>query len=168
MADFRTLPPNVKGYLGTVLAGVEQGLSTTELWQTIRDATAALGEGARGPSASQVSTLRGLAGRMLTAAGNLSSAPASALIDSSMISPNINSRPLSEQAIAPAYQLRYEATVLTSEGETTRWFSVSDLGSPGLYVADLQGLAEGDAMAIADASGEPVVGLTGNLQLYAL
>lgn len=113
--------PGPQGYWGVIQSAAFQKLTTAELWQAISDFEASQGITRPAGMFAAVSAMRALAVAQRVASTLLAKATGQQVIDASMIAQDINARPLNEQSIAPAYRVRYQATVITPEGPDTVW-----------------------------------------------
>lgn len=112
-------------FWGVIQRGVQDRLPTADLWAAVRGAAAAEGFGTVRGGIAGMNSLRGLAAGLRNASAALAAAPLDSAITNDYLSTSINSRPLDVRAEAPAYQVRFEHTVITQGGEqVTTWRTV--------------------------------------------
>lgn len=162
-----TVPPQFAQYYNLISAAAADRLTTQDLWELISDYEAQ--EGISRPQGlfAAVTTMRSIAVSVRNSGEKLAAAPDSAVIDATMLSQGINSRPLVEQQLAPAYTVRYQATVLTSEGESTVWRSIIRRGALPLTKGDLVDLVFEQFLDGNASYGEIATGLTGSINITA-
>lgn len=150
-------------YWGVVAESARQGWSTATLWDAIRGAAASLGLDSPGVSASQISTLRGMAGQLQAASDRLQVSPGSFALTGDQIATPPWARPADVMNAAPQYQIRYLSTVATDQGESQVWRSITLGQLPGTH-ADLLDLIDQAVGANEGTYGEQFV----NLDSYML
>lgn len=159
--------PAPQGYWGVIQSAVSDRLSTAALWAKIIAFETAQAITRPAGLFQAVSQMRSLAASQRNAAGILAAAAEDQAIDARMISQAINARPLGDQALSPLYVVRYEATVLTSEGESTAWYSLMMRGTLPATKGELIDQITGDGIDLATGYGSVFTGLTGNVQITA-
>ncbi len=151
------LTPGQKALLpfwGNIQSAVSQHVGTAELWAAVRDAAAAEGVELRGISATDMSALRGLAAGQRNASTNLLRAGPGDVITGPMISQDLSSRGLADQALAPSWIVRFEQDLNFSGELMTVWRSSVFEGSLPLTVNDLRNQLDQDAeQLLASSSG---------------
>ena len=159
--------PTPMGYWGVIQAAVTDRLSTAALWAKI--AAYETAQAITRPSGlfAAVTQLRSLAASQRNAGEVLARAAENQAIDARMISQAVNARPLGDQALAPLYVVRYEATVLTDEGETTRWMSWMIHGTLPATKGELIDDITGAGIDSTTGYGHVFTGLTGQMQITA-
>jgi|SRR5215469_7670415 len=139
---------------GSIMGATYQGLSTSELWQSLRDAAESQGLSTLGLSASDVSSLRGYAAQIRDSAENLANADPNASLDSSMIGVAPWSMDLNTLNVAPEYWARVEMTVADEQGNlTTGFMTMTGLNSVNMTAGDLNTIVQANAEAAALSQG---------------
>lgn len=161
--------PNPFGaYWGVINSAAAEALTTAQLWDQIRGFEAEQGISRPAGLFTAVSSMRSLAVSQRIARDALTNADASVALTADHIAQDISSRPLSEQALAPAYQVRFKATVLTAEGSLDRWLTVVNNGILPATKGDLVALVASSAIDMSTTYGQLLVGLTGDLMITAV
>lgn len=159
--------PSPQGYWGVIQSASAQKLTTAALWQEIAAFEQAQGI-TRPPGLFQaVSSMRSLAVSQRVASSALVTAGDEVALTAKMISQDINARPLDQQSLAPAYVVRFEANVLTDEGESTQWLSVMNYGYLPATKGELLDQVTADGIDMATGYGKVFTGLTGNISISA-
>lgn len=159
--------PSPLGYWGVIASAAAQKLTTAALWAAISAFEAA--QNIIRPSGlfQAVSQLRSLAVQQRTAATILTNASGGTALDSGMIAQDINARPLSEQALAPLFNIRFQVNTITSEGPSDMWLTLQHRGVLPPTKGDVVSLV-GNAALDASTSYEALItGITGNLSITA-
>lgn len=152
---------------GSIQQAVSERASTADVWAAVRSALAPEGGPLPTGSFQIVNQLRGMAAGIRNAASNLAASDLDSLIQPNMVSQNINSRDLLQQALAPQYEIRYQATLTTEEGATTRWFTAHVSSLAGMTKGDLiSQLAFGNTLLSEDYGG--LVEGVDNIQISAI
>lgn len=159
--------PAPQGYWGVIQSAVAQRLTTAALWAKISAFEVAQAIVRPAGLFQAVSQMRSLAATQRGASEVLAAAADAQAIDSTMIAQAINARPLADQALSPLYVVRYEASVLTSEGESTQWLSVMYQGTLPATKGELMDEITGSGIDLATGYGSVFTGLTGNVQITA-
>lgn len=163
------VPSQYSQYYGVIASASAEKVSAADLWAYISAYEEQEGISRPAGLFSAVNTMRSIAVAGRNASQILVNASDETVITANMIAQNINSRPLNEQEIAPSFTIRYEATVLTSEGEQTVWRSIIQGGNLPLTKGDLVDLAFGKLLdQSAGYAGEIATGLTGNFTISAI
>lgn len=137
-------------YWSEVYGGAANKLSTSDLWDNIRARAQAQGLSSPGVSATAISTLRGYASRMISAADSLAKARPELALTSSLIAEAPWSRPLQDQNAMPIYQVSFQNTIQLEDGSTvTKWQSTTITGQLPPTVGDLYGVASAEAERLA-------------------
>jgi hypothetical protein len=163
-----SVPPQYAQYYGIIASASAERVSAADLWALISAYEEQ--EGISRPTGlfSAVNTMRSVAVGGRNAGEKLTAAPDSTVIDASMIAQNIDSRPLNEQELAPAFTIRYQATVLTGEGEQTVWRSIIQRGALPLTKGGLVDLVISQFIDDSASYGAIATGLTGNINISAV
>lgn len=163
-----SVPPEYAQYYGVIASASAERASAADLWALINAYEEQ--EGIARPTGlfAAVNTMRSLAVSGRNAGEKLTAASDDTVIDATMIAQNINSRPLDQQNLSPTFTIRYEATVLTGEGEQTVWRSIIQRGSLPLTKGGLVDLVFGQFLDDSATYGEIATGLTGNLNISAV
>lgn len=139
---------------GAIQGAAYQGLSTAEVWQSLRDAAESQGLSTVGLSAADVSSLRGYAGQIKSAADALSAAEPSAGLESGMVGYAPWSMSLNTLAVAPEYWARVEMTVADEQGNlSTGWMTMTGITSLDMTAGDLNAMLQANAEAAAVSEG---------------
>lgn len=145
---------NLGWAFGSILGATYDGATTSEIWQSLRDAAQAQGLESVGLSASDVSQLRGAAGAIVAAAGNLASADPSLGLTSDMIGIAPWSMGQDTLNTSPEYWARVEMTVADENGVlTTGWTTMTGINSVNMTAGDLNTLIQANAEAAAMSQG---------------
>lgn len=161
--------PNPFGaYWGIINSAAAEKLTTTALWDQIRGFEEEQGISRPQGLFTAVSSLRSLAVSQRIARDALTGAADNVALTADHIAQDISSRPLGEQALAPAYQIRFKATVLTAEGSLDRWLTVVNNGILPQTKGDLVSLVASSAIDMSTTYGQLLVGLTGDLMITAV
>lgn len=114
---------NALKYYGSILASAYANLSTADMWTAIRTTQAQYGLPRPGATAPDVSVIRGYANRIVAGANNLAAADDSSVITGDMMAvAPYTSNDLAGIAANPTYQVRYQVTWQTPDGQTNqRW-----------------------------------------------
>lgn len=101
-------------YWPEVYGGAAQRLSTQDLFDNIRTRAEDLGLPSVGVSASVISTLRGMASKMVASAARFNSAAPDRIIDSTLLAEPPWSRSPQEQAAMPVYHIGFDTPFRTT------------------------------------------------------
>lgn len=143
---------NALKYYGSILASAYQGLSTSDMWTSIRTTQATYGLTSPGASAPDVSVIRGYANRIVAGANALAAADPSDSITSDMMAvAPYTSRDLNSIAVNPVYQVRYLNTVQADDGTVTSVWNTSVFTATDMpdTVGDLQDAIDSNAQELA-------------------
>lgn len=161
--------PNPFGiYWGIVNSAAAEKLSTADLWAEIRGFEAEQGVNRPAGLFTAVSSMRSLAVQQRIARDLLTGAADNVALGAEHISQDISSRPQAEQNLAPAFQIRFKATVLTGEGTLDRWLTVVNNGILPATKGDLVSLVASSAIGMSTTYGQLLVGLTGDMMITAV
>jgi hypothetical protein len=111
--------------------------------------------------------MRSLAVAQRTASESLMAAGNEIALDASMVSQEINARPLTEQNLSPAYNIRFKVTTLTEEGEGDMWLTIQNRGVLPPTKGDLVDLVNSAAVAASTTESALVTGATGDMTITA-
>lgn len=137
-------------YWSEIYGGAAQRLSTADLWQNIRDKAQAAGETTTGVTATAVSTLRGFASGMISAANRLAAAEPELSLTSAFIAEAPWSRPLQQQSTMPIYQVGFDNTIELPDGTTSVVRqTITITGQLPQTVGDLYGVVGSEAGILA-------------------
>lgn len=154
-------------YWGVINSAAAQSLTTQQLWQEISAYEQANNVVRPAGLFQYVSQARSLAVSQRIAGSNLQNADDSAVIDASMIAQDYNARPANEQTLAPLYRVRFNTTVITSEGEATRWLTYVSHGTLPATKGDLLDLMNQTGVEMSTSYRGVFTGLTGEYQITA-
>lgn len=154
-------------YWGNIQAAVSQRASTAELWDAVRQASAAEGVQLIGVSATDMSSLRAIASAQRNAMEQLAALRPDGAITGTMIASDLSARPLADQALAPSWIVRFEHDVTINGELQTLWRSSVFEGSLPPTAGALRSAVEGDAGALAEDYGVTHVGV-GRIQISAV
>lgn len=154
-------------YWGVIRGASAEHVSTTELWQRIRDYEGAASVTRPDQLLFAVNTMRAAATAQRNAVESLQALADNAALTAEHIGVEINARDLLTRALAPKYYIRYEASIVTSEGEDTRWFTLAHDGILPATKGDLTALVAGDMVDHAAEYDFTVTGATGGLSVMA-
>lgn len=163
-----SVPPQYSQYYGVIASAAGERASAADLWALISAYEEQEGISRPAGLFQAVNAMRSVAVASRNAGEALAAAPDSTVIDASMIAEAINSRPLAEQALAPSFTIRYEATVLVDGEEQTVWRSIIQRGALPLTKGDLVDLVVGQFIDDSADYGQLALGLTGNLNISAV
>ncbi len=154
-----SLNPSQKTALGRywseIFGGAARHLTTSDLFNNIRQRAADLGLSTVGVGAATISTLRGFAGRMIASAGRLNKAANERALTSAHFAEAPWARSLTDQNTMPIYHLSFNHTIEDDSGAiVTRRQTVVLTGTLPGTVGELRGLAEDEAALLA-AEGSP-------------
>ena len=161
-------------FWGQIEAAAAAHMDTATMWQTIRDQAAQLGMEGPGVSAAAVMRLRGYAGQIVAASEAFDRSNPAYAIDASMVSQTPWSRSLEVQALAPMYQVRYQAFGTDAEGnDASSWLTTVYTGTlPDTVggLADSIFSSASDIVATSDGEYEALaeVSSVGNIQIMAV
>lgn len=159
--------PAPQGYWGIIQSAAAQRMTTAALWQQISAFEQAQGITRPAGLFQAVSQMRSLAVSQRVAGQAFATAAESEALTSAMISQDINSRPLGDQALSPLYVVRFEANLLTNEGSSTQWLSVMFQGTLPATKGDLLGAVTDAGIDLGTGYGSVFTGLTGRVSITA-
>lgn len=146
-------------YWSEIYAGASSHQTTADLFSAIRDRASSLGQTSIGVGAAAVSTLRGYAGRIVSAANSLNAAEDSASLTAQHIAEAPWSRPAQEQATMPVYNVAFQNTIQMEDGSTrTVWQTTTITGTLPGTVGDLRLAVSRNASLLAAEGGVPTSG----------
>jgi hypothetical protein len=163
----RTVPSEFAKYWPIIRSTTMGKLSTAETWAKIRQWEAERGIERPVGIVPAISQLRSLGAQARIASEKLAALPNEAVIAAEHISPEINARPLNEQALAPKYIARFQVTVATAAGEALRWLSVIFHGRLPTTKGQLMQFLTLQAPSIGVGSEEFVIRFNHSVQLVA-
>lgn len=103
---------------GDIQRGVNERVTTSELWRMAKDAATARGfEGVSG-GIEEMNRLRGTASAIREAALRFSKLGPNELITPSVFAPDINAQSIAGRSLTPVFRVRFTHTVTTATGET--------------------------------------------------
>lgn len=161
------LGPQYLQYWGVIRGAAAEHLSTTDLWQRIRDYEG--GQNITRPADLffAVSKIRSFATAQRTSVEALTALADNAVLTAQHVGVEINARDALTRALAPKYYIRYEATIVTPEGESTRWFTLAHDGLLPATKGDVNMMVGGDIVDHAAEYEFTVTGATGALSITA-
>lgn len=162
------IPSALRAYWGVIRSNVFARATTTQLWQAISGWESQYNILRPGGLFKAVSAMRSLAVGQRTAEANLANAAETDALDASMIAQDINSRPVTEQSLAPKYLVRFEANMVTESGYTQRWMTVTTNSLAGMIKNDLLGQLDTAGIDMSTGYGELYTGLTGQISIVAV
>jgi hypothetical protein len=167
MASLDPLQRLVLGrYWSEIFGGAAQRVSTSDLFVSIRARAQELGLSSVGVGASVVSTLRGYASRMVSAAGRLNKAADETSLGNTYIAEAPWARPLVEQNTMPIYNVTFQHTIELEDGSTvTKHQNMTIVGQLPPTVGDLRAQVESEAAILAAEGGAPTSGTPKGLSL---
>jgi hypothetical protein len=154
-------------YWGNIQQSVTARASTADLWAAVRSAAAAEGTPLSGVRIQDMNGLRSIAASMARSQRDLAALRPDSVITGAMIGRDLSSRPLTDQALAPRYLVRFEHDVLVDGQLQTVWRSSFFDGALPSTKGDLLNALEQDAVAMADDYGTTHVGV-GRFQIAAV
>ena len=166
----------LSAYWGVIQRAVTERRTTAELWADIRAAAAQMGRESPGISAAQVGRERGRAAAIRNAGDQLARVEAAAertgtdpALDASVIAEAPWARPLPERNALPMWQVNFDLTLTTAEGETFTTTVSSILRGPDIpdTLSGLHDAVAEDAEAMAEKYGHSLVG-TGAAHILAV
>lgn len=160
--------PGFGAYWGIVNSAAAEKLTTAQLWDQIRGFEQEQGVSRPQGLFQAVSSMRSLAVSQRVARDALTGLGADAAILAEHIAQDISSRPPGEQALAPAYQIRFKATVLTGAGTQDRWLTIINNGLLPATKGELTTLVASSAIDMSTGYGQLLVGLTGDMMITAV
>lgn len=159
---------NALKYYGSILSAAYDNLSTADMWTAIRTVQAQYRLARPGATAPDVSVIRGYANRIVSGSRQLNAASDGDTITASMMAvAPYTSNDLNGIATAPTYQVRYQVTWQTSDGQVnSRWntsvFSSSNF--PGT-VGELRDTINFNASELLAQAAQQVGGQSGGTLL---
>jgi hypothetical protein len=162
---------NIGWAFGAIQASAYAGESTQEVWQRLNDAAEAQGLPGVPLSVPDVSILRGFAGQVANAAGNLAAADPELGITSDMVGNMPWSMSLNTLQAAPEYWARVQMTVADEAGNLSDgWMTMTGITSINMTAGQLNQLIQqnAEAAAISEGSGNTPRGAlvsTGRVEL---
>lgn len=154
-------------YYGAIEHAARQGASTADIWSQLRGMADNAGLPRVGLSASQVSTLRGQAGRRIAAERSFAG-----LADDFGIGPRDVvvppwARPLAERNATPDYAAQFLHTFTDNGVQRSEWRTVRFSDGFPATAGDIRRAIELDAQAMADKYGVQHLGVS-NIALLAV
>jgi hypothetical protein len=154
-------------YWGVIRGATSERLSTADLWQRIRDF-----EGARNVTRPDqllfaVNQMRSASVEQRSAVDAISALAENAVITAAHIGTEINARDVLTRALSPKYYIRYEASIVTAEGESTRWFTLAHDGILPATKGDITAMIGSDIVDSAAEYDFTLTGATGALSITA-
>lgn len=163
----KTVPPEFAKYWPIIRSTTMQKLSTAQTWEKIREWEAQRGIVRPKGIVPAISTMRSLGVRARIAGERLAALPDHAPITAEHIAPEINARPLNQQALNPKYIARFRVSVVTAAGTALRWLSYVFHGKLPRTKGQLMQFITLQAPGLGLGSEELVTGITGEIQLVA-
>lgn len=154
------IPENVTRalkYWGNILGAARDGLSTQDLWNSIRAQQEQYGLDTPGASASEVSVLRGYANRFVNAANALESgAPGDSITADMMAIAPYTDRNYAAINTNPVYKVTFNNRIQLPNGDIVEKFQTSIFEGTDLpsTVGELQDTISFNAQQLAEAGSE--------------
>lgn len=142
-------------------------MTTSELWDTIREAADELGLDEPGVTLRGVSQLRSIATTIQSSGRRLERLADSADLTGNHVAEAPWSRSMAERNAQSIYQVRYQHTTLTAEGPETNWRTSVFYGNLPGSVGELRSAIEEDAGQLANKYGVAHVDFT-NVQVLTV
>lgn len=152
-------------YFGVIRGAAAEKLSTSDLWQRIRDFEAASGIERPSQLFTFVSQARSLAVSQRTAVNTISQADNAAVLTPSMVAVDLAARDTITRALDPRYFVRYEVATVTAEGESTAWYTIKTSGILPARVGDVRQMIAADMIGQQTKYSYAVTGVTGQIQI---
>lgn len=162
------IPSALRAYWGVIRSNVFSRATTSQLWTAISGWESQYNILRPGGLFQAVTAMRSLAVGQRNAEANLANADGSDALDASMIAEDINSRPVTEQSLSPSYLIRFEASMVTEAGNSTRWLTVKTNSLAGMIKDDLLGQLDEAGIDMSTGYGELYTGLTGQISIVAV
>lgn len=154
-------------YWGEIQNAVTRRAGTAEIWADVHNAATREGVALTGISASDMSTLRGIAAGMRNSMESFSRLGQSEVITPAVMASDVSARSLGDQSLAPRWIVRFEHDVIVNGQLQTLWrSSVFDASLPAT-AGELRTAIEGDAVALANDYDITHAGV-GRLQISAV
>lgn len=165
--DFTPGQLQLLAYWGTIQQAVSERASTADLWASVREVAAAEGVQFIGVSATDMSSLRGLAAGQRNAMETLQAAGPNQAIDATMIATDLSTRNQAAQNLAPSWLVRFEQDITVGGQLQTVWRTSTIDGFLPATKSDLLSQVTTDAQGMADDYGVTHVGI-GRMQISAV
>lgn len=148
-------PPLAKpsAFWGSVLLSARVHATTAEVWTAIRDYARTYGVDVPPDMFAQVNRMRTLAVGLRNSGEALASARPSDAITSNMIGQQLYARSLSEQALAPAFHVRFTLDAMGPDGPVSGWYNLEYDGSLPPTVGDLYADLDTYAATLGESYG---------------
>lgn len=166
MADDERTVAQPTAFWGTIERAVRERATTAEVWQAIRDYSAASGLATPPNLFQEVNRLRSLSAANRNAGEALTRAAPSDALTGSMLGSAIYARGGNEQALAPLYHVRFELTAQTAAESSTSWYTLEYSGGLPATVGDLLGDVFDYGVGLADSYGSSFVSV-GRVEITA-
>jgi hypothetical protein len=154
-------------YFGVIRSAVAARLSTADLWDRIKSFEAASAVSRPAQMFTIVSQMRSAAVVQRTAVTSFAAADPGQVLTPAMVGVEMTARDVITRALAPEYYIRYEATTVTPEGESTTWYTISHSGVLPATKGDILAMAGLDAVGQSTKYEYLVTGITGQVQITA-
>ena len=161
MADLTPEGTALMPFFGAIQGAVTNRLSTADVWSALRSASEAQGLPIPSGAFLAVNQLRSIAVGMRTASEALAAAGAEAGITSAMIGQAPYGRTLQEQTLAPAWEVRFQNTLLQDGEQSSVWSTTYYYGSlPATTGELLSGVSADAAMMASNYGAEASLGIS--------
>ncbi|HVD03202.1 MAG TPA: hypothetical protein VNF75_03580 [Candidatus Dormibacteraeota bacterium] len=161
MGDLSAGAQALMPYWGAIQGAVGSRASTAEVWTALRGASDAMGIPIPAGAFLAVNQLRSMAVQVRTAGEALGSAAAEAGLTSAMIGQAPYGRTLQEQALAPAWEVRFQNTLRIDGAESTIWSTTYYYGSLPATAGELiSGVTADAAMMAGNYGAEASLGIS--------
>jgi len=140
-------------YWSEIYGGAAQGLSTSDLFDNIRQRASDLGLPSVGVGASVISTLRSYASNMVASANRLNAASPESILDGRLLATPPWARPDQARSTLPIYHVGIDHTIQDDQGNiSTVRQTIVLTGTLPATVGELQALIQGEAALLASES----------------
>lgn len=155
-------------YWGVIRSNVFQRATTSVLWQAISNWEQTYSVIRSQGLFQAVTEMRTLAVQQRNAAQAFESADPADPINADMIAQDIHSRPVTEQSLSPKYLIRFEANMLTDQGPSTRWMTLTTNDLAGTIKDDMLTTIDQSGIDMSTGYGEIYTGMTGQISIVAV
>lgn len=161
MADLPGPAKSALPYWGVIEHAAQQGYTTSQLWQAIRDTAESFGLERPGVGVVGVSQLRAIAGQIQGRSAQLAELPDGRRLYSTLWSNAPWQRSQGERSANPMYAIRFQHS-FTRDGEpATEWRTIMQYGRPPRTVGELRAMTESEAVNMARDYGYGHAGISG-------
>lgn len=151
-------------FWGPILGAARMHMTTQDMYRTIRDYAESAGVRLPSDIFSEVNRMRSLATGLARGSERLAKAGPGDALTGRMLGQQIYARSSLERSLAPAYHVRFEATMHTPDGPQTSWYTLEYSGSLPATVGELRAEVGAYAELLGDSYGT-AVGELGAIEL---